>query len=152
MATRREDLGSWLEGTPGGSDDVSGLGLPLEGPGSLAPLSRRVPALLVDWLLAEAISWGFFDRHPLVTLAIFGLSTAILVATLGNTIGHRLLGLHVRRLRPAASAATTSILGSGVVPALVRTGLICLAIPPVIWDKDGRGMHDVAAGTVLVRR
>ena len=36
--------------------------------------------------------------------------------------------------------------------ALLRTGLLCLVIPAVIWDASGRGMHDVAAGTVILRR
>ncbi|MCU1514874.1 MAG: hypothetical protein JWO10_1964, partial [Microbacteriaceae bacterium] len=36
-------------------------------------------------------------------------------------------------------------------PAL-RTVLLSLVIPAVIWDLDQRGLHDKAAGTVLVRR
>ena len=34
---------------------------------------------------------------------------------------------------------------------LVRTVLLCLAIPALIWDRDQRGLHDRGAGTVLVR-
>jgi len=33
----------------------------------------------------------------------------------------------------------------------VRSALLCLVIPAVVWDRDGRGLHDTAAGTVLVR-
>jgi uncharacterized RDD family membrane protein YckC len=33
----------------------------------------------------------------------------------------------------------------------VRTVLLCLVIPAFIWDRDGRGLHDKAAGTVVVR-
>ncbi|MFE4466652.1 RDD family protein, partial [Oerskovia sp. NPDC056781] len=29
--------------------------------------------------------------------------------------------------------------------------LLCLVVPAVVWDGDGRGMHDKAAGTVIVR-
>ena len=32
-----------------------------------------------------------------------------------------------------------------------RTALLALVIPAVIWDADQRGLHDKAAGTVLVR-
>jgi uncharacterized RDD family membrane protein YckC len=34
---------------------------------------------------------------------------------------------------------------------LVRTVLLCLFLPAMFWDKDGRGLHDKAAGTVIVR-
>jgi len=33
----------------------------------------------------------------------------------------------------------------------LRTLLICLVIPAVIWDRDGRGLQDRAAGTVVVK-
>jgi hypothetical protein len=33
----------------------------------------------------------------------------------------------------------------------VRTALLCLAIPALIWDADHRGLHDRVAGTMLVR-
>ena len=35
--------------------------------------------------------------------------------------------------------------------ALLRTVLLCLAIPALIWDRDGRGLHDRLARTVEVR-
>jgi uncharacterized RDD family membrane protein YckC len=33
----------------------------------------------------------------------------------------------------------------------VRTALLIVVIPAVIWDADQRGLHDKVAGTVLVR-
>jgi uncharacterized RDD family membrane protein YckC len=36
--------------------------------------------------------------------------------------------------------------------ALLRTLLICLVIPPVIYNRDRRGLHDLVAGTITVRR
>jgi uncharacterized RDD family membrane protein YckC len=37
-------------------------------------------------------------------------------------------------------------------PAIVvRTGLLLLVLPAVVYDRDGRGLHDRAAGTVVVR-
>ena len=39
----------------------------------------------------------------------------------------------------------------GVGAAIVRTLLLCLVVPAVVWDADGRGLHDSAAGTVIVR-
>ena len=40
----------------------------------------------------------------------------------------------------------------GLWRPVVRTVLLCLVIPAVIWDADQRGLHDKAAGTVLLRR
>jgi uncharacterized RDD family membrane protein YckC len=38
----------------------------------------------------------------------------------------------------------------GFARALARTVLICLAIPPLIWDRDARGLHDRAVLTAVV--
>ncbi len=29
--------------------------------------------------------------------------------------------------------------------------LLCLFLPAMFWDKDGRSLHDKAAGTLIVR-
>ena len=152
----REDLGSWLEGAPSGGGDSGGagnrrLGLPASGPGSLARLDRRVGALAVDWLLCVLISTAFFDGNPMATLGLFAVENLLLVATLGHTIGHRLLRIRVRRV-PARAAGGLTEGPVGLARAGLRTVLLCLVIPAVVWDGDGRGMHDRAAGTVLVRR
>jgi len=34
---------------------------------------------------------------------------------------------------------------------LVRTVLLAVVIPALIWDRDTRGFHDKIAGTVLIR-
>jgi hypothetical protein len=39
----------------------------------------------------------------------------------------------------------------GLVGAALRTVLICIVIPPVIWDSDGRGLHDRAVDSLVVR-
>lgn len=154
----REDMGSWLEGTPGGQHDGRGarLGLPPEGPGSLASLGRRVVALVIDWTLATLVAWvffrpavpGFFEAISALPVwsqpLVFAVENLLLVSTLGFTVGHRLLGLRVRRLAEPARMV-------GIGRALLRTVLLCLVIPAVVWDSDGRGLHDRAAGTVLVR-
>jgi uncharacterized RDD family membrane protein YckC len=35
--------------------------------------------------------------------------------------------------------------------ALTRTILLCLFVPAIIWDRDGRGLHDKVPNTVVVR-
>ncbi|MGO1316768.1 MAG: RDD family protein [Cellulomonadaceae bacterium] len=132
---------------PGGDENTyhgERLGLPPEGAGSMASLGRRVPALLIDWFACMAISWWLFSGDEWATLAVFAVENLVLVATLGSTLGHRLLGIGVRPL--------TGRRVVGVPAALVRAVLLCLVIPAVVWDADGRGLHDRVAGTVLVRR
>lgn len=143
---QREGIGSWLEGGPSGRPGQgSRLGLPASGAGSLAPVGRRLAALAIDWAVCLVISAAFFDRDPMATLGIFALENVLLVSTLGTTLGHRALGLRVQRLaRPGTPP--------GVLLAAVRTALLCLVVPAVVWDADGRGLHDRAAGTVIVRR
>ncbi len=119
------------------------LGLPETGSGSLAKMGRRVLALGIDWALALMVSRAFFDSDNTATLTFFMLEQWLLVATLGNSFGHLIAGIKVRKLDGNYV---------GIVPALIRIGLILLVIPAVIWDTDNRGLHDKAAKTVLVRR
>jgi uncharacterized RDD family membrane protein YckC len=123
--------------------------MPERGPGSLAPVGRRVVAVLVDWLISNVIAAGLMHYRlgegglgPFKPLAVFVLMNLLLVGTLGSTIGHRLLGLRVVRLGGA---------GAGPLLAAIRTVLLAVVIPAVIWDRDTRGVHDKIAGTVLVR-
>lgn len=123
--------------------------MPDRGPGSIARLGRRVVAILVDWAVCNVIAVGFLGYRlgagglsSFKPLAVFVVMNLLLVGTLGSTLGHRLLGLRVVRLHEA---------GAGPLPALIRTILLALVIPAVIWDRDTRGFHDKLAGTVLVR-
>ena len=123
--------------------------MPAGGPGSLAGFGRRLVAILVDWLVCDVIAAGFMGYRlgerglgSFKPLVIFVLMNVLLVGTLGSTMGHRLLGLRVVRVGGASA---------GPLPALIRTILLALVIPAVIWDSDTRGFHDKLAGTVLVR-
>jgi uncharacterized RDD family membrane protein YckC len=117
------------------------LGLPQSGSGSIARLGRRIGALFIDYGAAYLIS-GFFAWDALAILAIFALIQIVFLPTLQGSPGHRILGMRVIRLD-----------GSwvGLWRPIVRTALLIVVIPAVIWDADQRGLHDKAAGTVLVR-
>jgi hypothetical protein len=39
----------------------------------------------------------------------------------------------------------------GVPRAVLRTALIAVVVPPLVRDRDGRGWHDRATRTVVVR-
>jgi uncharacterized RDD family membrane protein YckC len=160
----RKDIGSWLEGTSGEPASTAGTGLPSEGAGSLARFGRRFVALAIDWAACLLISSVFFrDPHavlPVVsgsstaTLGIFAVENVVLVGTLGHTLGHRLLGLRVRRfvVDEHGTAAPDDGRPPGLGRAAVRTLLLCLVVPPAIQDDQGRGLHDHSAGTAIVRR
>nr|WP_279671980.1 RDD family protein [Flexivirga meconopsidis] len=123
--------------------------MPQAGPGSIARLGPRVAALVIDWLLCSLIATAFLGYRfggqgsgGWAPLAVFLVENVLLVGTLGSTVGHRIMGLHVSKVTGAAA---------GPVPALIRSVLLCLVIPAVVWDKDGRGMHDRLAGTIIRR-
>ncbi len=120
-----------------------GLGLPEEGSGSLARVPRRLLALTVDWLACLLVSNVFADADPWATLGIFAALNVLTLGTIGTSPGQALLGLRLRRLDGG---------WAGPVPALVRTVLLCLVVPAVIYDRDQRGLHDRAARTILLRR
>lgn len=118
-------------------------GRPRNGPGSVATLLRRAAALLVDWLLALLVAGTFLEGlGPLGPLAVFVVVQVLLVGSLGYAVGHRLLGLVV----VGADGRR-----AGLAAALGRTVLLALVVPALVTDEDGRGLHDRAAGTTVVR-
>ena len=119
------------------------LGLPESGPRSVGRLGRRMVALAIDWGTAVVISVVFFHYEAGATLAIFAVAQVIFLLTLNGSVGHLAVGL---RVVPLAAGYL------GVWRPFVRTILLCLVIPAVIWDRDQRGMHDRVTNTVLVRR
>jgi uncharacterized RDD family membrane protein YckC len=119
------------------------LGLPDSGPRSVGRLGRRIGAIAIDWAVAVIISVAFFHYDSWATLTIFAIEQILFVSLLSGSIGQLILGLRVVPLRSG---------WVGVWRPALRTVLLCIVIPAVIWDKDQRGVHDRLAGTVLVRR
>jgi len=109
-------------------------------------MARRVGALFIDWLLCTLVV-SLAIRPPAAdvgfwTLVLFAGQDYIFTALTGLTIGKQLLRIRVARLDGRMVG-----LGWG----LVRTLLLLTVVPPVILDKDLRGLHDRAANTVVVR-
>lgn len=105
---------------------------------------RRIVALFVDWWMALAVASAFFEGSPSVQLLIFVVAQVILVGTIGSSVGQFVCGLRVQ----------LAVGGwAGPLRAVIRTVLLCLVIPAVVTTQGGRrGLHDVAAGTVITRR
>ena len=122
------------------------LGLPTEGVNSVARAGRRLGGIAIDWAIAMGISMLLAPYESLAysfyTLGVFALLQILSIATLGGSIGHRVLGMRLIGL-------------DGQKPALwrvlVRTVLLVVVIPALVWDSDQRGFHDKVAGTVLIR-
>jgi uncharacterized RDD family membrane protein YckC len=127
--------------------------MPRAGAGSVARFGRRLVGAVIDWTACQLIAAALFtvplpfagvasQRDTAILLALFAVENLLLLSTTGYTLGHRIVGLRVlsldgQRARP--------------FQVLVRTFLLCLFLPAMVWDKDGRGLHDKAAGTVIVR-
>lgn len=109
----------------------------------MARTNRRLGAIAVDFALCAVITYGFFFGSDWASLAIFAIEQIVLITLLGGGVGHLLFGLRVVRLDGQ---------WAGWWRPIVRTVLLSLLIPAAIWDKDQRGLHDVFAGTVLIRR
>jgi uncharacterized RDD family membrane protein YckC len=150
--------GSWLDGPrqneappTGNAPSYPGerLGLPPTGRRSVAGFGRRLGALIVDWLIAVLIGSALTGHRPLTPgsnspwiSVVFAAEYVVLGSLIGRTIGMRLfgiglIGLDGRRLNPWS--------------VIVRTALLLLVVPAVIYDRDQRGLHDKAAGSIAVR-
>ncbi len=127
------------------------LGRPAQGPGALAGWGSRILALGIDWAASMAVAaafvgtrvWSSQGWEAWLPLLVFWLEAGALTALLGGSFGQvvtRVAVVHVDG-RPVS-----------LLVALLRTLLICLVIPPVIYNRDRRGLHDLATTTMTVRR
>ncbi|MGN6126403.1 MAG: RDD family protein [Humibacter sp.] len=118
------------------------LGLPESGPRSVGRPGRRILGLIIDWAIASLLSFAFFHYDGFATLAIFAVLQYIFIPTIGGSIGHRIVGLRLVALNGQ---------WVGLWRPLVRTVLLCVVVPALVWDSDQRGFHDKVAGTILIR-
>lgn len=126
------------------------FGLPADGVASVAGMGRRVLALVIDWLLGYAIALLVSGPDPFqsttlqwTVLAIWFVLTALPVAIFGASAGQTALGIRV------ASIGSAAVIG--IPRAVLRTLLVALVVPPLVRDGDGRGWHDRATRTIVLR-
>lgn len=117
-----------------------------------ASWGRRIIALIVDWMLCTLVVIAIFGLEEytepgsiasVMVLAVYVVESALLTWLAGGSIGKLLTGLCVvpadgrlRKLNP--------------LKALGRQVLVALVIPPLVFRSDGRGLHDLFAGTTTV--
>jgi uncharacterized RDD family membrane protein YckC len=115
-------------------------------------MGRHLGALVIDWFACMLIVFAVLHPRPFDsaaishlqtwTLVVFAIETYVLTALTGLTLGKRLVRIRVARLdgKPV-----------GFVWSLVRTLLLLTVIPPLVTDRDLRGLHDRAANTIVIR-
>lgn len=135
------------------ADDYPGArrGLPESGPGAVASWGRRVLALCIDWglslLAASALVgrplWTGSSSGQWLPLAVFAVEVWVLTTLLAGSAGQLICRVTVRR---------TSGRPLDLLRALVRTLLICAVVPPIIYNRDRQGLHDMAVDSITLQR
>jgi uncharacterized RDD family membrane protein YckC len=125
-----------LVATPADPSAASGL--------EPAGLGRRLVALMIDWLLSLLGSTVFADPRSAgwPPVAVLIVVNTVFIGLFGQTPG-----MAVARLR-CVSVVDGGAIGLG--RALLRAVLLALIIPAVIMGELRRGLHDRAAGSIVV--
>jgi uncharacterized RDD family membrane protein YckC len=127
------------------------LGLPETGPQSVGRVGRRFVAISVDWVISALVLMLMTGRDYLTIsstalgqMQLLGVFVALQILSLwaiGGSMGHRLLRLYVVNVHGGSLTWWRPI---------VRSVLLALVIPALVWDSDQRGFHDKIAGTLLL--
>ena len=116
-----------------------------------ASWGRRIVALFVDWIASTLVvialvGWDDYtggNTSSFIVLGVFVLESAVFTALMGGSFGQITTRLRV-----------LSVDGDGgnvdLLKALLRQVLIALVIPPLVFRPDGRGLHDIVAGSATV--
>ncbi|ACU76235.1 RDD domain containing protein [Catenulispora acidiphila DSM 44928] len=130
------------------SSDYSGqrFGLPQTGPGSMASVGRRLAAIMIDWAIAYGVAYLLVGDRLLrngqfAALSVLAVFYLVGLSISGSTLGMAALGMRVT----SDQGGRASLYSIGM-----RTVLLFLVIPAVVWDADGRGLHDRIAHTMIV--
>lgn len=127
------------------------IGLPPAGAGSLTTTGPRLGAYIVD-AVASAILAALFvhggsgaaGKLPgLWSLIPFALDYLVGVLVAGRTLGMYLFGLRLIRVDRTAAIGPRRI--------VIRTILLLLLVPALVFDRDGRGLHDRLTDSAVVR-
>ncbi|AGL15362.1 RDD family protein [Actinoplanes sp. N902-109] len=106
---------------------------------------RRLAALLIDWALCMVLASVYADPRvtPWPPVLLLVLVNTVFIGLFGQTPG-----MWLARLRCISYEDGGAI---GLGRALLRGVLLGLFIPALIMDAQQRGLHDRAAGSIVVR-
>jgi len=117
-----------------------------------ATWARRILALVVDWFASTLVvifavggvdHWAGDQEASFYVLGVFILESATFTALMGGSFGQVATRLRVVRENGDPRPIPPHL-------ALARQVLIALVIPPLVYRPDGRGLHDLAAGSAVV--
>ncbi len=119
-----------------------------------ASWGRRLLALAIDWLVSTLVVVAVIGTEQygeqggvgsFIVLGVYVLESAIFTWAMAGSFGKLTTGLRV-------------IPSTGVwrpispLKLLLRQVLVALVIPPLVFRPDGRGLHDLVAGTTTVTK
>ena len=112
-----------------------------------ASWARRVGALLIDGVASALVALAVlgperYSNNSFGPLVAFFLETGFGTAIAGGSFGQLLTRIRVLR----TDGRPVSLLRS-----LLRSLLVCLVIPPLVFRPDGRGLHDLATDSAAYR-
>lgn len=123
--------------------------VPVDGGLQAVGLGRRFVAICIDWFVSIAVALLLFRsaaygslESSVATLLVFATEIIAFTWLISASFGQRLLGMSVVRV-DGGRLSLWRIIG--------RTLLICLVIPAVVYDSNGRGLHDRAVGSIVIR-
>lgn len=117
-----------------------------------ASWGRRILALFVDWIVSTffviaLVGWEEYwevgsnaQTYVLPTLVV---ETALFTWLLGGSFGKLATRLRV-------VPADGNLRPHNPLRILIRQIMIVLVVPPLVFRPDGRGLHDLFAGTATV--
>ncbi|MGN6721464.1 MAG: RDD family protein [Marmoricola sp.] len=125
-------------------------GTPKLPPGLMhAGWGRRIAALFIDWLASSLVLIAIAGpsrysgpNGTALILPVLFVEIVLLTILIGGSFGQVVLKLRVRRIDGARLSPWA---------VLIRTLLILLVIPPLIYKPDGRGLHDMVVDSATFR-
>jgi uncharacterized RDD family membrane protein YckC len=116
-----------------------------------ASWGRRILAYVVDAIASTLVviavigleQYSDRDDSGFLVLGVFIVESAVFIALVGGSFGQ--MATRLRVISVNGNAGNVDVLH-----AFGRQLLIALVIPPLVFRPDGRGLHDLFAGSAVV--
>ena len=109
----------------------------------------RIIALFIDWLASSLVLIAIVGpsrysgpNGTVLILPVLFVEIVVFTILIGGSFGQVALKIRVRRIDGARLSPWA---------VLIRTLLMLLVIPPLIYKSDGRGLHDMVVDSAAVR-